>query len=369
MARLRHERDKLAAKEAKLLVKVVRVILQDANADHSPLPTQHFVVCTEDGPIDSTFSIDQLQRCNPPPDAQLYRVVDFDLSALAPDKSGRKRRAYKLSRAYRRFITLTSVRLNTAIRINNNKLASSQDALVSSGTALEVLADLTTSSSPTGVTDDSESVTDSPPLTPPPPSAVPPKKIPCIDLLDDPQPEKVEHPPLPCTHCKETLEWAEYIFCHYTPCSRPFHSPTIGCTKRDQVVVVNQVQRYCSMQCAQQDNSGELLPSQPLSQSLPVHRSTSIAMSQPLAPSSQNKPPTACSSCLEPVQWSRGGTGCDTCRAYHHRVPRGGEGCTRAGWTKGGSRNVDGNVTCVPCRFKTDKEWIEFSKERRDGED
>jgi hypothetical protein len=204
--------------------------------------------------------------------------------------------------------------------------------------------------------------------------------------------KKVTHTPYPCTHCGVTLSWKEYTWCMYSLCQAPFHKPHTGCANGDKVYVVDKFMNFCSSACAGRDRSGGVTASLSLSQPIAASASepaarasspapspsaappaapadkveTSMALSQPVMQSwYSSKPNIACKSCLKPVQWNKG-TGCAICYGYHHKVPRGGEGCTREGWQKGRSRNVDGNISCVECRFKKDPDWIRFCGARAD---
>jgi hypothetical protein len=400
MTRLRNKRDKLAVKEAKLLVRVVRILSQQPDADHSTLPTHQFIVCTEDGIVESTFSIDQLQRCHPPPDPNVYRVVEYDITAIereaATGSKGRAKKPNKLSKAYRRFITLQSTRQSIAVHAARQKKATEHDASPSPDMTLDYPADSAAHLPPPDVLPDS---TLSAPLTPPRPSAAPKRKAEVLSLSSDSDAmsdedanedgKRVDCIPYPCVHCGMTLSWKEYSLCMFLPCQVPFHKLHSGCANGHRVHIVDKVMAYCSLSCASRDQSGgvtaSLSESQPtaashsasdLPKSLssttasassatpPVDRDASFALSQPTTLPSYEKAALVCTSCLKPLQWNKS-VGCALCYGYHHKVRRGKEGCTREGWEKGGSRNVDGNVSCVECRFKRDLDWIRFQAENK----
>ena len=61
---------------------------------------------------------------------------------------------------------------------------------------------------------------------------------------------------------------------------------------------------------------------------------TAIAQSQPV-PAAVGKHTVFCNTCLEQVEW-KNSRGCDKCNAYHHKVGRNKDGCTREGWSKAG---------------------------------
>ena len=88
-----------------------------------------------------------------------------------------------------------------------------------------------------------------------------------------------------------------------------------------------------------------------------------MALSQPVeAVHGRQAAVTICCSCLMPVVWQKG-TGCDKCRGYRHKVRKNTEGCTREGWSKGGSRNIEGIIECVGCRYAGDAQWRRFCEE------
>jgi transposase InsO family protein len=377
MAQLKRKRDKINAADGKLLVKIGRIITHDDKAGHSPLPTQHFAVWTEDGPIESTFSIDQLQRCHPPPEASTYRVVDLQLPAA--DTPAPRVKKLKLSKAYKRYLTLYSARtavatmrqVNAAVdvatsinsRLNNDvDMAGSLVSLSEAAAAPSLL---------TAIADK--------PMTPPPESNPPsPKPRVEVDLVS-----------YPCTHCGETLEFSDCSFCFYSACRAPFHQPGTGCGKEGKVFVVNKVMLYCRPSCASLDiakdnrflaQMQQPAPSTDLRPDVPeVDQDITQSQSQPqpqpqlqpqLQPQSQplsvesgtSKPPVVCKSCQQPLLWKHA-TGCDKCQGYHHKLRKNQEGCTREGWSKGGSRNVDGSVECVACRFTADADWRRFCEQ------
>ena len=166
------KREVFTAVESKMLVKIARIIVVPAVAGQSPLPTQHFVVWTEDGRVESTFSIDQLQRCHPPPESSVYRVVDVELPSQGEAAEGGRRKPVTLAKAYQRFLTLHSTRLFIAEQ--KAKQAVNQRATIA--TTMVNMAASSASTTPVR------------PLTPPPKSdGPPPKERTEIDLLHAPE--------------------------------------------------------------------------------------------------------------------------------------------------------------------------------------
>jgi hypothetical protein len=341
--RLRRKRDKEATNVAKLLVKVLEIYNHPADGELAPLPTQMFKVAVENGTLLGSYPIDMLSRCDPPPEPSVYRVVGLDVSTFAASKQ----KPIRLVRAYTRYIQLVNDRRDIAARLPPSTSAPS----------LIYTETLSSSSPAVGITN--------PPPTPSP--AV------WVDLEDE---EGVDDLPLPCTHCKEKVSWNRYTYCMYGPCNNPFHKPGEGCFHADRVVVVDKHLLYCRQSCASLDrgvfsSASVPLPSSsssvPLSQpdpSLPAQRSDKepdLALSQPVhssASASTTKLPATCVSCLLPIKGR--GAGCCLCVRWHHHIPRGQRGCTRAGWTKEGSISVDSIITCVGCRYKDDKDWKAF---------
>jgi Integrase core domain len=370
-SRLKKKRLLDVPEEDKLLVRVGRVVTVPAGGlDHSPLSTQHFILWCEMGQLEGTYSIDELKISNPPPESAVYRAVDLDMSA-ALSGAGPKHKPIPLTKAYSSFLELKSARVNIA-----QQKARTQQAATIRSSAHPPRTVTTSSSHHPAVTvplssqlpmvTQAEAVLSSPP------------PLSAIDLIDseaDPQIHK-EAVHYPCTHCKETLLPDKYVFCFYRGCQAPFHKQGGGCPRQDKAVVVDSRLFYCRQACASLDRGVVL--SDIAEEQTPLTRSASSAsaavqvglvaalaaaeglmtQSQPTAVGSRYAP-VLCVSCQKPVQWKKG-AGCDRCRGYHCKVPRGKEGCTREGWSKGGSLNVAGITECVACRFDADPSWKRF---------
>jgi hypothetical protein len=379
----------------KMLVRIVSIHTQEAG-DSAPLSTQAFAVCTEHGELESRVAINELQRCYPPPESQLYRVVDLDLTSL----TGRAH--LTLPRAYKNYVTLVSHRqaiqqsaagagqLSTSVSVSSEPVrdaagrmtqpAASSSASSSSGQAVQqasqqlathgaaasVIAATTSPAEPSlsqlqllAADGGDAAVNASVDLT----QASALSTLPSVDL--------------PCVLCGVTLSSAEYVFCYYRPCQAPLHKPGAGCTRWDRAVVVDSMLYYCRQYCARLDHSGDgasTSGTQVQHSQVPPAAADGVAATPARASvgaSGQHRAATAaaatsgsvmhqCSSCLEPVQWSAGAS-CPSCSAYHHKIPRGKAGCTRAGWSKEGSRSVQGMIQCVACRYQDDGDWKRFN--------
>ena len=410
-SQLQKARERLSAVEAKMLVRIVDILKlpQDAQLGSAQLPSLQFVVCTEDGVVGSTFPIDALQRCYPPPESSIYRVVHLDMASV-----NRRQKGMRLTRAYKRFVTLHCHRQTFAQLLDQAQGEAASTSTSSSTTATitttsvstlrvaNTLVDLSApSASSSGGDGDLPQVSTSAPvldiaLREEPVAASPtaeavaavvePPQTPShvlMDLTDD-MSTSSQRVTYPCAHCGVTLPWDDYVYCFYRPCQVPFHKPGSGCSRADRVVVVDTVLYYCRQACASLDRSGRgraVSISSTQSVTTAATATTAVttaaaeAPTQPLgtAPGPQSQPTvttpaaaaqrtarlTVCNSCLQPMQWTKG-AGCDHCKAYHHKVARGAVGCTRAGWSKGGSVNVLGVIQCVPCRYSSDSDWRRF---------
>jgi transposase InsO family protein len=364
---LKNRRDKVGAADGKLLVKIARVITHQASANDSSLPTQHFAVWSDDGPIESTFSIDQLQRCHPPPEASMYKVVELELPK--DGEPAPKSKPMKLVKAYKRYLTLLATRaaiVGLAARSQVDRAVHVATSINSTLNGQDLdLAGSMVSMRMAASRIDVQPVEVDKPMTPPPESDSPsPKPKTLIDIV-----------PYPCTHCGMTVEFSECVFCFYDPCHAPFHLPGTGCAKADKVFVVNTTLLYCRQACAVLDQTGSgnglVQPLEAASSALPevqkLEETQEVAVVGGTVQSQtvevgMVKSIILCKSCEQPVVWQKG-TGCDRCSSYHHKVRRNQEGCTREGWSKGGSRNVQGIVECVECRFTGDADWKRFREQ------
>jgi hypothetical protein len=357
---LKRKREKLVAEDGKLLVKIARIITatHDDTPDFSSLPTHHFIVWTEEGPIESTFSIDQLQLCHPPPAASMYRVVDLELPTA--DTPSPKSKPMKLTKAYKRFLALQASRAAIAAR---NQVNAAVQVATSINSCLNDLASSMMNIAAAQPAQPAVVVVDRAMTPPPDVGSSPPMSIPVVDLE-----------PYPCSHCGVTVEFSGCSFCFYTPCRAPFHRPGTGCAKEDKMFVVDTELLYCRQACAQLDRTDgnrrsdqDRLQRDPISADQQAQEpmeeviNTGIVQSQ-TSEVETGKSAIICKSCLQPMSWKQG-TGCDKCRGYHHKVKKNQDGCTRGGWTKGGSRNVEGSVECVACRFAGDRDWKRFCEQ------
>jgi hypothetical protein len=212
--KLQKRNQKFRAGDGKLLVKIGRIIIQDAVAGEAPLTTQQFVVWTEDGRLESAYSIDQLKLCHPPPEASLYRVVDIVIPTEEEEKLARTGRSKKkkltLPYAYLRHITLLSTREAIEQTIAATQVAISLNSTLTGGV---------------------DAVPLSPSSSPPP---VPPS--------------------YPCTHCGVTVTHEDCSFCFFDPCRAPFHRPDKGgCRRSDRVWRSEELLLFCSKNCLQRD--------------------------------------------------------------------------------------------------------------------
>ena len=207
-----------------MLVKIARIDHQPATEGQSPLPTQQFVLFTAFGRIVSSFSIDMLQRCYPPPESAIFSAVDVEI----PDTSElEKKRKITLRRAYK--MSITQLHARTQV-VASKKLVSHamQVAQTINAKLTEGVESEPTSSHP---------LSSLPPLSP--------SLSPSAAVEDDMV--------YPCTHCRETLPASVLTFCMYIPCKAPFHTPRSRCRQGHRVQTVDGVLLYCCVSCAKLD--------------------------------------------------------------------------------------------------------------------
>jgi transposase InsO family protein len=347
---LNNKAEREAARDGKLLVKVIRIDSHAADGELAPLPSQMFLVATELGLVESCYPIDMLKLCDPPPEPTMYPVVGMTVDALIACKS----KPMKLVQAFKRYVHFVNTRKSIAAQAP----APARPAVYILPSASE--------SSPSSWSD------------PPASESAPPRAVTVLDVSGNDVPN--DDVLMPCRLCKETLPSSRYIYCMYPLCATPMHRQADGCRREDRMVVVDEKLVYCSQSCARQDR-GMTLPPESLSQPAPALLAQSrktiddgaigFPQSQPVSARSPAKvrqdtvTVTVCVSCLKPQKRGQLLTGCDSCRGWHHRVLRGMEGCTREGWNKGGSCIVAGMIQCVGCRYKDDEEWRLFVRQQQ----
>ena len=389
--KLKRKREKIAAFAGKMLVRILSMHTVNIGDDSAQVPAQHFAVYACSGQLEHTVPINELQRCYPPPESSLYRVVELDLTSMI-----QRERRVKLVIAYENYCRLLAQRehaLQVAAAAGVGQVVRS--VAESAGSLQGSNSGMVQSEIPPSVHSSSEQAVQpaSQPLsrqhaagsfstaasssTESSGSRLRPRIAAGkgaaagseVDLTQDSVVSALEPVLYPCTLCGVTLSPAEYVFCMYPACLAPLHKPGAGCTRWDRAVVVDSQLIYCRQPCASLDLSGgaasasNALPEP--AEASPPPAVTVAASSARAAASSEHSTAVAaatrstapvCSSCLLPVEWSPGAS-CSTCLAYHHKIPRGEHGCTRSGWSKEGSRKVQGMIQCVACRYKDDADW------------
>lgn len=384
------------AAEHKMLVKVSRVYtLPPDDEEPSTTASQQFVLWCADGRLKGAYPIDQLRLCAPAPESSHYPLVSMEVPVGDQPPPGLVA-TVKLTKAYYKYVTFLSTRSAIAVENRSKRERERQRAIGSASVAAAAaaaaevdeaggdiggwLADDIAEADDDNATESDSSLTRS--LL----------RSSSNDVVLS-SGEENGHARYPCVHCEVEMEWKDYVFCFYKPCAAPFHKPGVGCSKQEKVVRVNDKLLYCRQACAQYDRGSASIaapslpapapaPAAALSRSLSLTAATTrsqredertIALSQPTSVTAAKKSANAaaatthrliCRTCQQQlVQW-RKGMSCDRCRGYHCRVKRGQEGCKRAGWSKGGSRLVEGMLECVECRFAGNAEWIAFNNSR-----
>ena len=234
---LKRLKSKRSAEEGKMLVKIARIHTEPAVEGRSALPTQQFVLYTHSGRIENSYSIDMLQRCYPPPEANLYATVDV---LLPTEEELQRKKGTTLRKHYRRYVTLLTDRMQVAAataRTTQHIAAAAQvaidlNAFLTAGTqtSTSVKVAVTGTQSQSSTSDTAVAVTptaillDRPPSPPPPAPSSPPPAPDAADVF-------------PCTHCQETLTAANCSHCLYPLCRAPFHTPATGCRLLRMLVV------------------------------------------------------------------------------------------------------------------------------------
>jgi hypothetical protein len=374
------------AAEHKMLVRVSRVFaIMPNDEEPSTTASQQFVLWCADGRLEGAYPIDQLRLCAPPPERSQYPLVGMVVPVGSEPPGNSK--VLKLTRAYRQYLTFLSTRaaITTAAqrvqwqhRAQGSRAPPASEAAMVSRASGEDAALLATGEANRETGSDSSSS----------PSPSPRRGM--VDVTESRsgnEDEQLDHPRYPCAHCGESMDWKDYVFCFFKGCQAPFHKPGVGCSRQEQVVRVNDRLLYCRQTCAEYDRGSVRIASQSSSVSVqPTARSRSLilrptitrsqredvhvtARTQPASATASEEPAVAavahrprCKTCLQPLPQWRKGMSCDRCYGYHCKVGRGTEGCSRAGWSKGGSRHVAGILECVECRFSGDADWMAFNE-------
>jgi hypothetical protein len=238
-AKQKRKRDQAIAAENKMLVRIIRVSTT-APTELCLQGASTFTVRCQDGEVEGSYPIDMLRRCHPPPEADQYPIVRMQLDNTSNNSSSAPAKApIKLSKAYAGHVRYHCTRA----AINQANAARAAASSRSKAATTRSAATATAERLP------------SPPPSPSPSAAPvrsPSTKTRVLDVSDAPEGD-VEHPQFPCRHCNVTMEWVDYVFCHYRPCSKPFHRPGVGCTGADKVVRVDEQLLYCRHTCAVDD--------------------------------------------------------------------------------------------------------------------
>jgi len=317
--------------EAKILCKVAAIknLLGRSTGDEYIT----FVLQTIGGIISTNFTIDELLRVSPPPSNHPVTTMPLPTTAqLAAPRGTRKGCRIKLSDAYTQYVKWASGR--HAVDVKNSSQARGAVAQPEPDPATALLG-LRMATSASALVGDEDGMS----------------------------------APLPCVLCNRTLTYSQRTGCFNRECLAPLCRVGVVCTGTRWVV---NGMPYCSKRCATVD-AATLGSGTRFSQPRPQSRSKVAAAAlsatqgdgrrhqQHTAPTA---PPVLCRTCLAPLRPAGGDPWCGQCEHYVCKIPRNSHtGCTRAGWTRGGTTRVDGLVVCVECRFAKDQEWVEFSKD------
>ena len=338
--------------DRKMLVKVWKVTQVVSHFGRGV--TQHFTILTQDGLLEDTYPIDELERCSAPPST--HPIVAMSASSTtrlskrvalvtaykaycrwdaARSSIARKNKKGKTLGVSRRRHTLSSGAGETdASATGEVSQPPSSDTMMVDAALLQHAAVFRSSSSSSSSSDQ-------------------PKHI----VVEEDGDDSDGAANIPCCLCRMPLTADSRRCCMLNSCLRPFCAMNASCTRS---VRVDELLVYCSLQCAQKDGK-----------QLPVRRPVSERSSQP-APSRGStaalpKPSYVwssftytCNTCLLPITHDVK-TWCNTCLKYVHNKTRGQPWCTRPGWSRGGTAAVDGLVSCIECRFARDEEWRCFT--------
>ena len=381
----------------KMLVRIVSMHVTQASVER--VPSQQFTVCTEDGQLERACDISELKLCYPPPESTLFRIVDLDLSSLTY-------RRVTLRKAYKLYISLLSLRqeVNASTPASSSSRSSlpqqaessAADYDASSNVAQLAVSSATDGSSEQDLTSATQQLVAAGPSISTDSAAASSvchsfsarqrraalrSEASAAEPMDSTQAAALASLPaveVPCTFCDHVLGTDDSVSCYNSLCQAPFHQMVAGCKGWKAVLMTEGAAPlyYCRQACAQLDR-GRVAALIAHSSSLPAWSTltaaadssaaatsstaaaSSLASSASAAAAVGRSAVTQCSSCLQSMQWKKG-AGCASCLAYHHKVGRGKPGCTRAGWSKDGSLNVDGIIMCVPCRYRNDSDWRRF---------
>ena len=314
--------------EPKMLCKVAHVknVLGRSTGDEHTT----FVLMSIGGIISTNFTIDELQRTYPPPRG--HPVTDMPLptaAQLAAPRGEGKGERIKLSEAYSRYVKWTSAR--DAADAKNRAKARGAVAQPESDLAATLLR---ISQATSALQESNAGIVDE----------------------DDLQ------APLPCVFCKRTLTFEQRSGCCNSECLAPFCPDSTECSgKRWNVSGLP----FCSQRCAAVDAAKGC--SQPLPSRTREAAAGGLSATQGDGRRhEQRRPPQAtllCCSCLAVLRPTAGQPWCEQCQQYLCKFPRNSRtGCTRAGWTHGGSTRADGLYTCVECLYSKEQDWVTFSK-------
>jgi hypothetical protein len=158
---------------------------------------------------------------------------------------------------------------------------------------------------------------------------------------------------LPCVLCKRPAAFLERTSCAFPLCNAPLCKVASGCTGNPLAVGPL---LYCSNRCGSADTTTSAALTRP---HRPKTFHSSVSSSQPSIASTPVSAIT-CSSCYA-VLTTSGRAVCDGCCRYICRPPKNGQsGCTRAGWSHGGTIRIGGLKQCIECRFQHDERWVKF---------
>ena len=219
-----------AEPERKILVKIAEVKDEPAKPGVSPLPTQMFTVMTHWGRIREPYSIDQLQRCNPPPEQAMYPTVGLLLPGpgqLRKKKGLAQTSVYKLHCEQLMQLTtaqkITPREVEHAVQIANDLSAALKAAQSTPSPATAADAEQAAEVAAAAAAERAAAAKDE-------------------ELL-------------PCTHCGVVEPRKSFTSCMLDSCCNVFHYPGTGCAHGEKVQRVNELLLYCRPTCAARDTN------------------------------------------------------------------------------------------------------------------
>ena len=339
--------------DRKMLVKVWKVTQVVSHFGRGV--TEHFTILTQDGILEDTYPIDELERCSAPPST--HPIVALN-AALA-------------SRLSKRVALVTAYKAYCRWDAAHSSIAQKNKKSRTLGVSKKRIAQLNTRGAGPSETAPSTTVNASQPLSAQPLELLDEALIPsaeaarsCSGQLDHLTVASNDHDDdgavdIPCCLCHIPLTADRSRSCMLNSCLRPFCAMNASCTRS---VRVDELLVYCGMQCAQKD--GRQLPSRhPLGSSFsqPVASLLPTTAAVPKPSFAWSSFTYTCNTCRLPITHDIK-TWCNTCLKYVHKKTRSQPWCTRAGWSRGGTTAVDGLVSCIECRFARDEEWQCFAK-------